>query len=109
MGDRPPRTPARYSGAREGAVGSKLLDRLEDAARIRGYSPRTGSTYRRWVARYIRFHGLRHPAELNARHLEAFMVHVAGTSAPSTVNRAHSAVQFLYAHVLKVGDRSATG
>lgn len=82
----------------------KLLDRLADAVRVRGYSENTVDAYRRWVAAFIRFHGLRHPAELGAPEVEAFLAHLAGTRASSTVNQAHAAIQFLYRHVLD-GDR----
>ena len=42
----------------------KLLDQLSDALRTRRYSPRTEQAYRSWVQRYVRFHGTRHPADL---------------------------------------------
>lgn len=64
-------------------VAERLLDRLDSAVRIRGYGVRTAEGYRRWVARYIRFHGLRHPAELDGRHLEAFLVEMARSRAGS--------------------------
>src|SRR5262249_12833493 len=42
----------------------RLLDRLRRALRVRHDSPRTEACYVEWAARFIRFHGLRHPNTL---------------------------------------------
>ena len=66
-------------------------------------APRGGGAYVGWVRRYIRFHGLRHPAEMGAIHVEAFLTYLAaerGVSA-STQNQALAALLFLYRHVLR--------
>jgi site-specific recombinase XerD len=39
----------------------KLLDQLRAALRVRHCSRRTEEAYAHWVARYIRFHNIRHP------------------------------------------------
>jgi hypothetical protein len=41
-----------------------------------------------WAYRYIRFHGTRHPAEMGAREVAAFLSHLAvhGNVAASTQN-----------------------
>src|SRR5690606_19704668 len=53
--------------------------------------------------RYIRFHGLVHPAQLGAAAVQAFLTHLAADRnvAPSTQNQALSALNFLYAQVLQ--------
>lgn len=55
-----------------------------------------------WVRRFVRFHGLRHPREMGAPEVEAFLTHlaVAGNVASSTQNQARSALLFLYKEVL---------
>lgn len=80
----------------------KLLDQLRDLLRTRHYSIRTEVAYLGWVERYIRFHGCRHPAELGAPELEAFLTHLAVKRdvASSTQNQAASAILFLYREVL---------
>jgi hypothetical protein len=36
-----------------------------------------GPTYIDWIKRYIRFHGLRHPQEMGADEVKAFLSHLA--------------------------------
>jgi len=42
----------------------RLLDQLRERIRYVHYSIRTEQTYVHWVKAFIRFHGLRHPAEM---------------------------------------------
>jgi hypothetical protein len=42
----------------------KLLDQARDAMRLKHYSLRTERTYCDWIRRFIRFHRMRHPAEI---------------------------------------------
>lgn len=55
-----------------------------------------------WVKRFILFHGKRHPGELGASEVEAFLTHLAvdGHVSASTQNQARSALLFLYKEVL---------
>jgi integrase len=80
----------------------KLLDRLRERLRLRHYSIRTERQYVQWARRFILFHGKRHPVEMGAREVEAFLTHlaVAGKVAAATQNRALSALLFLYREVL---------
>ncbi|MCC2639444.1 MAG: integrase [Moraxellaceae bacterium] len=80
----------------------KLLDQLRELLRTRHYSIRTEEAYLGWATRYIQFHGMRHPAELGAPELEAFLTHLAVKRdvAASTQNQAASAILFLYRDVL---------
>lgn len=80
----------------------RLLDRLREAIRLRHYSIRTEDTYVDWARRFILFHGKRHPLDLGAAEVTAFLTHLAvvrGVGA-STQNQAKSALLFLYRVVL---------
>ena len=87
----------------------KLLDQLRDAIRIKHYSYSTEKTYVHWAKRYIRFHKAkqgfaRHPAEMGAPEIEAFLSHLAQEAnvSASTQNQAFNALLFLYRNVLHV-------
>src|SRR5262249_348574 len=82
----------------------KLLDRLRTACRVRHYSLRTEEAYATWVVRFVRFHRLRHPLEMGAAEVNAFLRHLAveGHVSASTQNQAFSALLFLYQKVLEV-------
>src|SRR5438046_7607160 len=51
----------------------KLLAQVRAVLRTKHYSPRTEETYVQWVERYVRFHGVRHPAELGEREVARFL------------------------------------
>ncbi len=80
----------------------RLLDQVRERIRRLGYSRRTEQAYVGWIRRYVRFHGLRHPLDLGAAEMEAFLTHLAvvGNVAASTQNQALSALLFLYREVL---------
>ena len=82
----------------------KLLDQVRRAIRIRHYSIRTEEAYVYWIRGFIRFHGLRHPGEMGAREVTAFLSHLATEKdvAASTQQQALSALLFLYKHVLAI-------
>lgn len=82
----------------------KLLDRVRHALRARHFSRRTEGTYVAWIRRFIRFHGLRHPATMGADEVSAFLTSLAVDRqvAASTQNQALSAILFLYRHVLRI-------
>ena len=50
-----------------------LLDRVRDRIRVKHYSIRTEQAYCDWIRRFIIFHGKRHPSELGAEDVEAFL------------------------------------
>lgn len=62
----------------------------------------TEESYTRWVRRYVVFHGKRHPQEMGAKEVRAFLVHLAVERdiAASTQNQALAALLFLYRNVL---------
>src|SRR5262245_7467081 len=95
-------TPATAMAAGTTAGGPKLLGRLRHALRVRHYSIRTESAYVDWVRRFILFHGKRHPADLGAAEVQAFLTHLAvdRSVASPTQNQAKSALLFLYREVL---------
>ncbi len=80
----------------------RLLDQLRERIRLLHYSLRTEEAYVYWARAFIRFHGLRHPAEMGKAEVEGFLMHLAaqkGLSA-STHRQALSALIFLYDKVL---------
>ena len=80
-----------------------LLDDVRREIRTRHYSIRTEHAYADWTKRYVRYHNLRHPMEMGAKEISAFLSHLAveGNVAASTQNQALQALIFLYTHVLK--------
>jgi integron integrase len=81
---------------------ARLLDQVRDAIRRRHYSYRTEDTYVHWIKRFIYFSGKRHPSELGAAEVTAFLNHLVRERdvAASTQNQALSALLFLYREVL---------
>lgn len=82
----------------------RLLDRLREAIRVRHYSLSTERAYCDWVRRFILFHDKRHPRDLGAAEVTAFLSHLAvgRNVSPSTQNQAKAAILFLYRHVLEL-------
>lgn len=82
----------------------KLLEQVRARLRAKHYSIRTETQYVQWIRRFILFHGKRHPREMGAKEVEAFLTHLAvqGNVAASTQNQALAALLFLYREVLGV-------
>ena len=82
----------------------KLLERMRIHLRTRHYSIRTETAYLDWVRRFILFHDKRHPAEMGAAEVAAFLTHLAVDRqvSASTQNQAKSAILYLYKEVLQV-------
>ena len=81
----------------------RLLDLLRLQIRYMHYSLHTERAYVHWVRAYIRYHGLRHPAELSGAEVESFLGWLAlpsGNVSTSTHKQALSALLFLYQKVL---------
>jgi len=88
-------------GAPEAAAAQrppKLLDRIRQRARLRHMSPRTEEAYVHWTRRFILFHGKRHPDDMGAPEVVAFLSSLAvdGAVGPSTQRQALAALVFLY-------------
>jgi integrase len=86
-----------------------LETRLRGAIRLRHYSRQTEEAYTQWYKRYVLFHkevsgAMRHPAEMGAAEVEAFLTHLAVNRelSASSQNQALNALVFLYREVLKV-------
>src|SRR5690349_4381409 len=82
----------------------KLLDQVRAVIRTKHYSRRTEASYVDWITRYIRFHQTRHPRDLGAADIAAFLTHLAVdlNVAAATQNQARSALLFLYHEVLGI-------
>jgi integron integrase len=96
---------ARESGHMELTDERRPLRRsVYEALRAGHYSRRTEKAYVGWIARYIRYHDKRHPAELGSEELEDFLSYLAieRRVAASTQNQALHALLFLYRRVLKI-------
>jgi integrase len=80
----------------------RLLDEVRARARRLGLARRTEEAYAGWIRRFILANGKRHPREMGAREVEAFLTMLAtrGHVAPSTQNQALAALLFLYREVL---------
>ena len=90
------------SSQAELALKPRLLDQVRDCLRRRHYSLRTEKVYLGWIRRFILFHDKRHPAEMGAPEVTAFLSHLARHDrvAASTQNQALSSLLFLYRNVL---------
>lgn len=82
----------------------RLLDQLRERIRYLHYSRRTEDSYVFWCRAFIRWHGVRHPAEMGGPEVEAFLSYLAAERglAPSTHKQALSALLFLYGKVLGI-------
>jgi integron integrase len=82
----------------------RLLDQVRELIRIRHYSIRTEQAYLQWIRRFILFHGKRHPRDMGAAELTAFLSDLAirRQVSASTQNQALNALLFLYRDVLKI-------
>jgi len=92
---------------------SKLLDQMREVLRTKHYSLRTEEAYVQWARRFLKFHrdqagAWRHPRELGATEIVAFLNHLANAEhvAAATQNQALNAIAFLYSQVLgrELGD-----
>lgn len=75
---------------------------MRKRARYLHYSLRTEKAYLYWIRFFVRWHGLRHPRDMGAPEVEAFLTMLATQRhvSASTHNQALSAILFLYRHVL---------
>jgi integron integrase len=90
--DAPPNTP------------NTLMSAVRQRVRFRHYSYRTERAYVHWARRFIAFHGRRHPREMGAPEVTAFLGSLAthGRVSASTQNQALAALLFLYKEVLGI-------
>ncbi|MDP3925492.1 MAG: integron integrase, partial [Hydrogenophaga sp.] len=87
---------------------TRLLDQVRERIRYLHYSLQTEKAYLYWIKFFIRWHGrdgpMRHPREMGATEVEAFLTMLATERrvSTSTHNQALSAVLFLYREVLNI-------
>jgi integron integrase len=81
----------------------RLLDRLRARIRYLHYSLHTEKAYVHWVRRFILFHDRRHPDDMGAKEIQAFLNFLATREqvSASTQNQALNAILFLYRSVLE--------
>ena len=80
------------------------LDQVRERIRLRHYSIPTEQAYVGWIRRFFLANGRRHPREMGAKEVEAFLTRLAtqGNVAAATQNQAWSALLFLYRVVLEI-------
>jgi integron integrase len=86
----------------KGKGAPRLFDLVREAIRRLHYSRRTEESYLHWMKRFILFSGKRHPREMGAAEVTAFLNHLAVERhvAAATQNQALAALLFLYKDVL---------
>lgn len=79
----------------------RLLEQMRAAIRTKHYSLATEKNYLQWAKRFILFHGKRHPGDMGAPEVEAFLSALATERnvSASTQNHALHAILFLYRDV----------
>ncbi|MDP1956915.1 MAG: phage integrase N-terminal SAM-like domain-containing protein [Rhodocyclaceae bacterium] len=89
------------SATPEATAAPKLLDQVRARIRVKHYSIRTETQYVHWIKRFILFHDKRHPRDMGAPEVDAFLTDLAVTGgvSASTQNQASSALLFLYREV----------
>jgi integron integrase len=86
----------------------RLLERIENVGARRRLAALSIECYRRWIVDFLRYHRdprsreWRHPRELDATHVEAYLTHlvVDRQLSASSQNQATNAIVFLYSQVL---------
>ena len=83
---------------------TRLVDQVRERGRYLHYSLRTEKAYVYWIRFFIRWHGLKHPRDMGAAEVQAFLTMLATDRhvSASTHNQALSAVLFLYREVLGI-------
>lgn len=82
----------------------KLLDQVRERIRVKHCSLATEKTYCYWIKFFIRQQGMKHPRDMGAAEVEAFLSWLATARevSASTQNQAMHAILFLYKEVLGV-------
>jgi len=82
----------------------RLLDQVRRVMRLKHMSLRTEDSYVDAIKRFLRFYKLRHPRDMGAPEIRAYLSYLAVEKnvAASTQNVARSALLFLYRAVLQI-------
>jgi integron integrase len=80
----------------------KLEEQIRTQIRVDHYSKRTEESYVRWIKKYIRFHHLSHPKDLDEDHVKSFIEFLATKHdvAAATQNQALAALLYLYKKII---------
>ena len=81
----------------------KLLELIRTEMRTKHYSRKTEEAYSGWIKRFILFHNKRHPNEMGAEEIKAYIKYLAVQQqvSSSTQNQALNAILYLYKNVIK--------
>ena len=84
-------------------AGSPFLEMVRNDIRLRGYSIRTEKTYLFWIKQFILYNNKKHPSEMGAEEIKAFLTWLAVKRdvAVNTQKVALNAIVFLYHKVIK--------
>ena len=77
---------------------TRLLDQVRERARYIHYSVRTEKAYLYWVRFYVRWHGMKHPRDMGAPEVQAFLTMLAsgrGVSLRRTTRRSVPCCSFI--------------
>jgi integron integrase len=80
----------------------KLLDKVRTELRSKHYSRKTEVAYTNWIKRFVLFHKKRHPKEMGAEEIKAFIDNLATNHhvSSATQNQALQGILFLYKNIL---------
>jgi hypothetical protein len=88
----------------------KLLEEVAEYMRLKHYSIHTERQYCDWIAKYVRYHGMRPREDMRngAQKIEQFLTSLATRKqvSPATQNQAMNALVFLYRHILMASIRT---
>lgn len=81
----------------------RFMDQLRALIRSRNLAYKTEQTYCHWIKRFIRFHGMRHPATCSTKEVEQFLSYLAvqRNNSVSTQRTALNAIVFLFREFLQ--------
>ena len=81
----------------------RFLEQCREVMQFKRFALRTQDSYLQWIRRYIVFHGKRHPREMGAGEVRAFLTHLAAerSVSASTQSQALNALVFLYKEVIQ--------
>lgn len=81
-----------------------LIHHVRTVCRRKNLAATTERLYIGWIKRYVHFHDVQHPLEMNSNHIGEFLNYLATELdvAASTQNQAMNALIFLYRHVLNL-------
>ena len=80
----------------------KLMDKVRTELRSKHYSRKTEVAYTNWIKRFVFFHDKRHPNEMGADEIKAFINNLATNHhvSSATQNQALQGILYLYKNIL---------